>query len=43
MIRGGSWLDEGASLRSSYRVRSPAGYHDALVGFRCARDADSPW
>ena len=43
MIRGGSWLDEGASLRSSYRVRSPAGYHDALVGFRCARDADSAW
>ena len=43
MIRGGSWLDEGASLRSSYRVRSPAGYHDALVGFRCARDADSGW
>ena len=42
MIRGGSWLDEGTSLRSSYRVRDAPAYHDALVGFRCARDVSAP-
>ncbi len=41
VIRGGSWLDEGASLRSSYRLRDAPAYHDALVGFRCAREAPS--
>jgi formylglycine-generating enzyme required for sulfatase activity len=39
MIRGGSWLDDAASLRASYRVRDAPAYHDALVGFRCVRDA----
>ena len=39
MIRGGSWLDDASNLRASYRVRDAPGYHDALVGFRCARDA----
>jgi formylglycine-generating enzyme required for sulfatase activity len=43
MIRGGSWLDEGKSLRASYRVRDAPSYHDALVGFRCARDAAAAW
>jgi formylglycine-generating enzyme required for sulfatase activity len=42
-IRGGSWLDEGASLRVSYRLRDAPAYHDALVGFRCARDASAAW
>jgi formylglycine-generating enzyme required for sulfatase activity len=37
-IRGGSWLDAGSSLRTSYRVRDAPGYHDPLVGFRCAID-----
>jgi len=43
LIRGGSWLDEGASLRTSYRLRDNPAYHDALVGFRCARDASASW
>jgi len=38
MIRGGSWLDDASNLRASYRVRDVPGYHDALVGFRCASD-----
>jgi sulfatase modifying factor 1 len=38
MIRGGSWLDDASNLRASYRVRDAPGYHDALVGFRCASD-----
>jgi len=38
MIRGGSWLDAGSSLRASYRVRDTPSYHDALVGFRCVQD-----
>ena len=43
MIRGGSWLDDASNLRASYRVRDVPGYHDALVGFRCASDvAASP-
>ncbi|HEX9092634.1 MAG TPA: SUMF1/EgtB/PvdO family nonheme iron enzyme, partial [Coriobacteriia bacterium] len=43
LIRGGSWLDEGASLRASYRVRDAPAYHDALVGMRCARDFSASW
>jgi formylglycine-generating enzyme required for sulfatase activity len=42
MIRGGSWLDDASNLRASYRVRDTPAYHDALVGFRCARDAPPP-
>jgi formylglycine-generating enzyme len=42
MIRGGSWLDDAPNLRASYRVRDAPAYHDALVGFRCARDAQPP-
>ncbi len=38
VIRGGSWLDDAFPLRASYRVRDAPAYHDALVGFRCARD-----
>jgi formylglycine-generating enzyme required for sulfatase activity len=41
VIRGGSWLDDASNLRASYRVRDAPAYHDALVGFRCARDAPS--
>jgi formylglycine-generating enzyme len=37
--RGGTWLDNASSLRVSARVRDSPAYHDALVGFRCARDA----
>jgi formylglycine-generating enzyme required for sulfatase activity len=43
VIRGGSWLDEGTSLRTSYRLRDAPSYHDALVGFRCARDGSTTW
>jgi len=42
MIRGGSWLDDPPNLRASYRVRDAPGYHDVLVGFRCARDTQPP-
>jgi formylglycine-generating enzyme required for sulfatase activity len=42
VIRGGSWLDDGPNLRASYRVRDAPAYHDALVGFRCARDTQPP-
>jgi formylglycine-generating enzyme required for sulfatase activity len=42
MIRGGSWLDDPPNLRASYRVRDAPAYHDALVGFRCARDEQPP-
>jgi sulfatase modifying factor 1 len=42
VIRGGSWLDDASGLRASYRVRDAPSYHDALVGFRCARDAAPP-
>jgi formylglycine-generating enzyme len=42
VIRGGSWLDDASNLRASYRVRDSPGYHDALVGFRCVRDAPPP-
>jgi formylglycine-generating enzyme required for sulfatase activity len=42
MIRGGSWLDDPHNLRASYRVRDAPAYHDALVGFRCARDTQPP-
>jgi len=39
IIRGGSWLDDSSNLRVSYRVRDTPAYHDALVGFRCVREA----
>ena len=42
VIRGGSWLDDASNLRASYRVRDAPAYHDALVGFRCARDVPPP-
>ncbi|HEX9185833.1 MAG TPA: SUMF1/EgtB/PvdO family nonheme iron enzyme, partial [Vicinamibacteria bacterium] len=42
LIRGGSWIDDGPNLRASYRVRDAPAYHDALVGFRCARDTQPP-
>ena len=38
VIRGGYWASSPDQTRSAYRLFAKAGYHDARVGFRVARD-----
>ena len=39
VLRGGSWDDFPAYLRTTFRNESPPDYRVNVVGFRCARDA----
>jgi len=37
VVRGGSWLNSPASMRSACRIKRTPGYWSADLGFRCAR------
>jgi formylglycine-generating enzyme required for sulfatase activity/tRNA A-37 threonylcarbamoyl transferase component Bud32 len=37
VVRGGSWLNSPASMRSACRIKRTPGYSSVDIGFRCAR------
>ena len=39
VVRGGSWFNEPADVRSAYRLRFTPTYRNLNVGFRCAQDS----
>jgi formylglycine-generating enzyme required for sulfatase activity len=42
VLRGGAWSNGPSSSRSAYRLSGTAGFSDARVGFRVARDLVAP-
>jgi formylglycine-generating enzyme required for sulfatase activity len=39
VIRGGSWSDPPAGIRTTVRISAEPGFQDRTIGFRCAMDA----
>jgi formylglycine-generating enzyme required for sulfatase activity len=39
VLRGGSWLNPGSWLRTSYRYKGDPTWRNTLNGFRCVQDA----
>src|SRR5262249_490922 len=42
VVRGGSWGTVPQNLRSAFRIRYNADFHDSNIGFRFARSLSSP-
>jgi iron(II)-dependent oxidoreductase len=38
VLRGGSWIHEGANIACFTRLYAPPDNRDNFIGFRCARD-----